>query len=213
MDEVTQIGDEKMLGRVATEWREVCRWDEPETPAFKVADKPLEVDWQATAKYWEEQWRLEGTRAKDADFFMREAMDYQRAFTHALAAFEELAGEHRELEEAFFHDAEVLSTPCPGDPEDYTFVRAYYRPRRSKAANSAPCEASPTGDKEPATNPPNTSSGEATGQGWMIDEVPPEGFGDGVTVWACENCHKPVCRLDHECIPQSGEERSEERWN
>ena len=198
MDEVTQIGDEKMLGRVATEWREVCRWDVEETETRVIEVKRWDVD------------PCEGCSWPDATLVWRQlAESYTVAFDSALAAFEELAREHRELEEAFFHDAEVLSTPCPGDPEDYTFVRAYYRPRRSKAANSAPCEASPTGDKEPATNPPNTSSGEATGQGWMIDEVPPEGFGDGVTVWECENCHKPVCRLDHECIPQSGEERSE----
>jgi hypothetical protein len=59
MEDVTGIGDEKVL-RQYNQWREVCRWDEPETPAFKVADKPLEVDWQATAGYWEQ--RYEETR-------------------------------------------------------------------------------------------------------------------------------------------------------
>src|SRR5574343_337549 len=126
MDEVTQIGDEKMLGRVATEWREVCRWDEPETPAFKVADKPLEVDWQATAKYWEEQWRLEGTRAKDADFFMREAMDYQRAFTHALAAFEELAGEHLRLRDMI---QDIITTEDIGEGVSESQAKAEGQPR------------------------------------------------------------------------------------
>src|SRR5574343_155508 len=166
MDEVTQIGDEKMLGRVATEWREVCRWDEPETPAFKVADKPLEVDWQATAKYWEEQWRLEGTRAKDADFFMREAMDYQRAFTHALAAFEELAGEHLRLRDML---QDIITTGDSLKPtEDQVSVRPYVRakPRRSKLAAIEPDH--PTVQPDPATGQPEASEGRPEGiwPGW-----------------------------------------------
>jgi hypothetical protein len=163
MDEVTQIGDERILRRVASEWREVCRWDvEDGSPTFA----PHENEPTTTRETWlETMWE----RAQaDVLLLLSRCRDGEVLSDSLLACYEELAREHRELEEAFFHDAEVLSTPCPGDPEDYTFVRAYYRPRRSKAANSAPCEASPTGDTEPATNPPNTSSGEATGHGLRV---------------------------------------------
>src|SRR5574343_880028 len=204
---ITEFKDGKPMWYMPNAWQntsEVCRWDvEDGSPTFA----PHENEPTTTRETWlETMWE----RAQaDVLLLLSRCRDGEVLSDSLLACYEELAGGHRELCQAFMLDSYALSTPCPGDPEDYTFVRAYYRPRRSKAANSAPCDASPTGDKEPATNPPNTSSGEATGQGWMIDEVPPEGFGDGVTVWACENCHKPVCRLEHECIPQSGEERSE----
>src|SRR5574343_192147 len=171
------------------EWREVCRWEVPETPAFKVVDKPLEVDWQATAKYWEEQWRLEGTRAKDADFFMREAMDYQRAFTHALAAFEELAGEHLRLRDML---QDIITTGDSLKPtEDQVSVRPYVRakPRRSKLAAIEPDH--PTVQADPAAGEIDTLQGQgearnADGTPYIVGE---SGIGSAT--------------------PQSGEERSE----
>src|SRR5574343_124374 len=178
------------------EWREVCRWEVPETPAFKVVDKPLEVDWQATAKYWEEQWRLEGTRAKDADFFMREAMDYQRAFTHALAAFEELAGEHLRLRDML---QDIITTGDSLKPtEDQVSVRPYVRakPRRSKPVTTEPT--------------PTEDIGEGVSESQAKAEGQPRALGLCQTCAFslkgnhCGTAGFPWCP---DPIPQSGEER------
>jgi hypothetical protein len=166
-----------------------------------------------------------GDMASDErDPMLRAYEEVSQAFDNAIAAFEELAGEHRELEEAFFHDAEVLSTPCPGDPEDYTFVRAYYRPRRSKLAAIDPDQG--TVQAAPGEGQSGASGGQP--EAFSIDLNPDE---TGVVTNAVS------LAVDHDCtvtnfqgvegkdwhyteafqwqgevqcpIPQSGEERIE----
>jgi hypothetical protein len=148
------------------QWREVCRWD------------------VGPSRYPEDHAMTDHVEA-----LRRNVWAYREAFDAALAAFEELAGEHRELWEAFMRDAEALSTPCPGDPEDYTFVRAYYRPRRSKLAAIEPDH--PTVQADPAAGEidPPQGQGEARNADGTPYIVGESGVGSA--------------------IPQSGEERSE----
>lgn len=101
-------------------------------------------------------------------------------FAYLASRFEEVCGERADLQEAFFHDAEVFCLPCPGDPEDYTFVRAHYRPK-PRRSESVKTEATPTGDKDGESGASPARSGEAT-----------RPFRDGVTLWYCERCDQVV---------------------
>ena len=154
MDDVTGIGDEKVL-RQYNQWREVCRWDvEPTKGREDATVYGLPVIEDASVPSGEI------TLGPNPFWTMRSRwVQMVEAFNNMAAAFEELAGEHRELWEAFMRDAEALSTPCPGDPEDYTFVRAYYRPRRSKLAAIEPDH--PTVQAAPGEGQ-SGASGEAT---------------------------------------------------
>jgi len=180
------------------QWREVCRWDEPSifddlgTLEYGPQSEPMSDEELAVAK--DEALKMVlGERDFELLRQMAElwptSMELWEAFQNMAAAFEELAGEHRELWEAFMRDAEALSTPCPGDPEDYTFVRAYYRPRRSKLAAIEPDH--PTVQADPAAGEIDTLQGQgearnADGTPYIVGE---SGVGSA--------------------IPQSGEERSE----
>ena len=180
MDEVTQIGDERILRRVASEWREVCRWDEGPTPvsrheALEIARGTLEKAERERLEVVESEAGCDGDCSwPDAVLIWRQnAESFLEAFDNMAVAFEELAGEHRALEEAFFHDAEVLSTPCPGDPADYIFVLAYYRPRRSRASNQPLGSPDPTEDTTTApASDPGASGGPTAAQ--QMDRLLPK---------------------------------------
>src|SRR5574343_1824537 len=144
MDEVTQIGDEKMLGRVATEWREVCRWEEgPTPPVFK----GLEIDWRKVAL---------STLESEAGL--------KRLCESLGSAFEELAEAHRALQailaEGIWVGDSVEKVVMPNPSEGQVKVRPYVRakPRRSKLAAIEPDH--PTVQADPAAGEIDTLQGQ-----------------------------------------------------
>src|SRR5574343_1416387 len=141
MDEVTQIGDEKMLGRVATEWREVCRWEEgPTPPVFK----GLEIDWRKVAL---------STLESEAGL--------KRLCESLGSAFEELAAEHESLRMEYESLEDTVDTfnMVPKE-EGKVSVRPYVRakPRRSKLAAIEPDH--PTVQADPAAGEIDTLQGQ-----------------------------------------------------
>jgi hypothetical protein len=161
MDEVTQIGDEKMLGRVATEWREVCRWDVEETETRVIEVKRWDVD------------PCEGCSWPDATLVWRQlAESYTVAFDSALAAFEELAGEkskgEAEWEAINAEESKILADmrerspapeSCPGPDHYYSKGGWKHKPRRSKLAAIEPDHPTVQAD------PPAGEIGPLQGQG------------------------------------------------
>src|SRR5574343_802926 len=184
---ITEFKDGKPMWYMPNAWQntsEVCRWDvEDGSPTFA----PHENEPTTTRETWlETMWE----RAQaDVLLLLSRCRDGEVLSDSLLACYEELAGGHRELCQAFMLDSYALSTPCPGDPEDYTFVRAYYRPRRSKLAAIEPDH--PTVQADPAAGEIDTLQGQgearnADGTPYIVGE---SGVGSAT--------------------PQSGEERSE----
>ena len=129
MDDVTGIGDEKVL-RQYNQWREVCRWD------------------VGPSRYPEDHAMTDHVEA-----LRRNVWAYREAFDAALAAFEELAGEHNRY---LAHRGSLDPSPGPG----WYWVRGHWR---SRAQNSAAIDPD-QGTVQAAPGEGQTgASGEATG--------------------------------------------------
>jgi hypothetical protein len=132
-----------------------------------------------------------------------------------IAAFEELAGEHRELQEALHQEleAEIRDIEADLDPDTVT-VRPHrrHKPRRSKKFGGwylcdecgephdnppGPCHRRSKSVRTEAT--PTTEIPPAVSESPAQPQGQPEPFRDGVTVWYCEGCGKPTdiypCRV------------------
>ena len=166
---------------------------------------------------WRERYADLSTETSERSFnYLRAVNDmvvYREGFSAALAAFEELAGEHRELLEycqRLLADNAHSQPECPGP--GWYWTRGYWTPPRSRVSpngetaptseSSAPSvelcktEVGGTDDTDDAVNGP---SGASEGQ----PEVFPPVSNPGQTLWQCEDCGKVVSRMDHPCVPPS----------
>ena len=182
-----------------SEWREVCRWDVEKTPLFKPVDKPLEIDWKATAEYWKEQ--AEGYRSTFGvmDDRITELFDLSESL---IAALEELAGEkskgEAEWEAINAEESKILADmrerspapeSCPGPDHYYSKGGWKHKPRRSKLAAIEPDHPTVQADPPAGEIGPLQGQGEARNADGTPYIVGESGVGSA--------------------IPQSGEERSE----
>lgn len=148
---------------------------------------------------WRERYADLSTETSERSFnYLRAVNDmvvYREGFSAALAAFEELAGEHRELLEycqRLLADNAHSQPECPGP--GWYWVRGHWRSRNQAVGSPDPTE--DTTDA-PASDP--GASGEATDGPWPPGSVVP----NGITLWQCEDCGKVVSRMDHPCVPPS----------
>ncbi len=152
---------------------------------------------------------------------------YHQAFEAMAAAFEELAGEHREtlrdladmdlLYDTLWREFNSLQAVPPSPGPDYSLVRQHWaRRRRSRTAPEARSEAAPTEDTAEAVSASPARSGELSAAQQMDRLLPESGeetpgnwyntdlLDDpavyrGVTVWYCEGCGKPTDRYPCKC--------------
>lgn len=208
--------------RVINEWREVCRWDvEPSGPV----NPP--IDWCRVAiKEGQRANRLEEQLAdlvahhlemdNEHDEEMYRAWD---AFDNMAAAFEELAGEHRELQEALHREleAEIRDIEADLDPDTVT-VRPHrrHKPRRSAKFGGwylcdecgephdnppGPC---PRRSKSVSNSPtPTEDTAEAVSASQAKPDDVTEGYRGGRTLWECQRCHRVVTSEAHICIVET----------
>jgi len=166
------------------QWREVCRWDvEPSEPI-----EAEDVDWREKAEYWRQ--RYEGAvdnreeLLEDWQNAEQNCADAEDAFSNAIAAFEELAGAHREtlrdladmdlLYDTLWREFNSLQAVPPSPGPDYSLVRPHWaRRRRSRTAPEARSEAAPTEDTAEAVSASPARSGEPTAAQQM-DRLLPE---------------------------------------
>jgi hypothetical protein len=137
------------------------------------------------------------------------AVETDEAFSNMAAAFEELAGEHRELLEycqRLLADNAHSQPECPGP--GWYWTRGYWTPPRSRVSPNG--ETAPTSESSaPSVELCKTEVGDTDDTGEAINGPPgasggqPEVFqpvcNPGQTLWQCEDCGQVVSRLDHDC--------------